>query len=101
MKIAVSEVYAHIIRFLIRARDWYHESNLLHLLHSITRPVELRYKDLIDKIMECSRIIDYLALSGTQAELRSVHKKVEVVLSEQERSGSVLAEMKALLIGKP
>ena len=41
LKQAVSELYALVIRFLLRAQDWYQESKPMHILHSPTRPVEL------------------------------------------------------------
>ena len=65
MKRAVADLYANAMRFLIRAQDWYREGKLLHALHSITRLVELRYKDLIEDIKECSINIDKLALAGS------------------------------------
>ena len=100
MKQAVMELYAYLIRFFIRAHDWYHESNLLHVLHSITRPAELRYKDLISNVSDCSRRIDRLALSGAQAEQRDMHKKIEVVIAKLEHSDTVLVEMKERMAGK-
>ena len=101
MKAAVEELYAHLLRFFIRADDWYREGSLRHILHAVTRPAELRYKDLIEKIAECSRTIDNLALSGSQAELRDMHKKLDKALSKLERSDavhSVLMEMRSTMI---
>lgn len=80
MKDAITELYAHIIQFFIRAHDWYKEGSFRHVLHSITRPVELRYKDLLDSISECSASIDKLCFSGSQAEQRDMHAKLEVIM---------------------
>jgi hypothetical protein len=55
---AVEELYAHIIRFLIRAYDWYREGTLRHIVHSITRPADLRYHDLLENIEAGSRNIE-------------------------------------------
>lgn len=100
MKQAVMELYAYLIRFLIRAYDWYQERTLVHLLHSITRPAELRYKDLIENISDCSLKVDRLALSGAQAEQRDMHKKIDVVIAKLEHSENNLAEMKGLMACK-
>ena len=37
----ISELYALLIRFFLRAQDWYQESKLMHVLHLLTRPVGL------------------------------------------------------------
>ena len=98
MKHAVSELYAYILKFFIRVHDWYRESTLSHVLHSITRPAELRYKDLLDDIAECSRSIDQLALSGAQAEQRDMHKKLDTVVAKLEYSEELVTDMKRLMI---
>lgn len=101
MKTLVEELYVHLLRFFIRADDWYRGSTISHVVHSITRPAELRYKDLIETIAEYARRVDSLALSGSQAELRNMHKKLDRTLSILERSDdlrSMLLEMKAMMI---
>ncbi|KAI1125817.1 hypothetical protein F5Y10DRAFT_294315 [Nemania abortiva] len=79
MRTAVIELHTYILRFLIRAYAWYQEGSWAHLLHSFTRPSELRYDDLIETIAEKSRVIDQLATSCQQAEFRDVHEKVNAV----------------------
>ena len=76
MKNAIADLYASLLRFLIRARDWYDEGKLQHFYHSITRPTELRYSDLLEQIAQSSRLIDQLAVSGQQAEFRDMHAKI-------------------------
>jgi len=76
MKATVADLYASILRFLIRAQDWYEEGKLHHFLHSITRPIELRYNDLLEQISQSSCIIDQLAVSGQQAEFRDMHDRI-------------------------
>lgn len=95
---AVEELYAYILRFFIRAHDWYREGTLRHILHSIIRPAELRYQDLLENIASCSRNIDQLAVSGSQVELREVHESLKAVTSQLERSEGVMQEMKAMMI---
>lgn len=73
MKTAIEELYAYLLKFLIRAVDWFQENPFQHILHSITRPPELRYNDLLEDIDHHSRRVDHLAVSGSQAELRAVH----------------------------
>jgi hypothetical protein len=92
MRIAVEALYMDLLKFFIRAYDWCHEGSLLHALHSITRPVELRYHDLLDKIAESSRSIHSIAVSASQVEVRYMHNKMNDVLKK-------LDEMKAQMIG--
>jgi hypothetical protein len=84
MRHAVAELYAFIIRFLMRAQDWYHENKLRHILHSLTRPVELRFADLIDEMEACTRTVDNLASAGARAEQRDMHLKLQVLMRKQE-----------------
>ena len=104
MKQAVMELYAYLIRFSIRAYEWYQERTFLHILHSITRPTELRYNDLIENISECSHKIDQLALLGAQAEqrdinleLKHVHLKLDHTVAKLADSGTALTEVKGLM----
>jgi hypothetical protein len=73
MKDAVAILYAEVTSFLIRAHGWYRENKLLHALHAITQPSELRYSDLLKKISCHSQKITALAMAGSQAELRDMH----------------------------
>ncbi|MCJ1268458.1 hypothetical protein MMC22_008346 [Lobaria immixta] len=98
MKQAVSELYAHIIRFFIRAHDWYQESKSRHFIHSLTRPVELRYSDVIDEIESSTRAVDTLATAGAQAEQRDVHLKLQELDQRQKDSKTVLLEIRQMMI---
>ena len=100
MKQAVADLYAYILRFLIRAQNWYQESKLLHALHSFTRPAELRYADLIEEIEACTRTVDRLASAGAQAEQRDMHLKLQALINRQSAFESLLREMCEKLIGK-
>ncbi|KAI1074170.1 hypothetical protein F5B20DRAFT_466320 [Whalleya microplaca] len=79
MRTAVEGLYALILRFLIRAYDWYQGSSFRRAVQSITHPVELTWNDILEEISDCSRKIDQLAVSGSQAEVREIHGKVNKI----------------------
>jgi len=97
MKAAISELYAHILRFLIRARDWYEEGTLRRWLHSLAWPAELLYSDLLEQIAQSSRFIDQLAAYGSQAQIRDMNSKLDMVLIELDRSSTVVNNLKTSL----
>ena len=101
MKQAVADLYAYILRFLIRAQGWYQESRILHALHSFTRPAELRYADIIEEIEACTRTVDSLASAGAQAEQRDMHLKLQALIDRQGAFDFLLREMCEKLISKP
>jgi len=80
---AVIVMYAYVLRFLIRSLRWYQESKRSHLIHSITRPTELRYDDLVQKICYLSRNIADLASASSQAEIRGLHLEQREFVSKQ------------------
>jgi hypothetical protein len=75
MKTVVAELYAYVLRFLIRARDWYDEGKIRHFIHSITRPWELRYDDILGHIKRKTQVVKDLAMSGQHAEFRETTRK--------------------------
>lgn len=82
MRQAVLSLYSQIIRFLIRALEWYQESKLRHLVHSITRPAELRYNDIMEQISYSTRSVKELASASSQAEQRDMHIKIQDLLEQ-------------------
>ncbi|PSN67616.1 hypothetical protein BS50DRAFT_522257 [Corynespora cassiicola Philippines] len=94
----VEGLYAHIMEFLVRAHDWYKEGTFRHILHSITRPAELHYKDLLENIEDCSRNIEQLAVAGSQVELRDMHNNMKLMAARLERSENTLMELKSLIL---
>ena len=86
IKFALAEIYALYIRFLIRANDWMQENKLMRAIHSITRPKELRYTDLLEDITAATARFRSLAITAAQAEQRDMH--------------NLLLEMKQLMISK-
>jgi hypothetical protein len=97
---AVEGLYAHVIRFLIRAHDWYREGTLRHIVHSVTRPAELRYQDLLESIEASSRTIEKLAIAGSQVELRQMHTILKLMADRLGKSESTILEMRSMLISR-
>ena len=87
MKLALAETYAHMIRFFLRAQDWLTESSWMRALHSVTRPKELRYDDILQDITAATTHFRSLAVAASQAEQRDIHV--------------LLLEMKQMMISKP
>lgn len=73
IKHSVSTLYAHLLRFLLRAMKWYNEGKYKHFLTAVFRPTPLRFKDLLEEIQTCSETVDQLAVSAGQAEQRNMH----------------------------
>ncbi|KAG6358337.1 hypothetical protein INS49_014221 [Diaporthe citri] len=96
MKSALENLYAQLIKFFIRAIQWLQESPLQHILHSITRPPDLRYKDLLEDIDCHSRRIDQLAVSGSQAEVRAIHMEVVDARATVMDIKKMMAEFQAI-----
>ncbi|KAG5659611.1 hypothetical protein KAF25_002170, partial [Fusarium avenaceum] len=84
VKQAVSNLYANLVRFFIRAYEWCRGGKLRHLLHSITRPPELRYQDLLEDIAANSREIDQLAASSARVEIRDINLKLNTIVAKLE-----------------
>lgn len=98
MKRAIAELYAYVIKFLIRAHNWFQETKLQHAWHAISRPPEMRYADLIEEIEMRSKTIESLTIAGGQAEQRIMHRKLD---AEGERVMTLETEIrhiKTLLI---
>lgn len=79
VKQAVSALYAHIIKFLLRALDWYEEGRIAHAIHSITKPAALRYDDLLEDIRRATRRLADLAITSSQAEQRDMHHELQTL----------------------
>jgi hypothetical protein len=70
---AVSELYAQVLKFMLRAMKWYTEGRLKHFITAVFRPAALRFKDLLEGIESCSQTVDQLAVGASQAEQRNMH----------------------------
>jgi hypothetical protein len=107
MKDAVAQLYAHIINFLIRAKDWYEEGKLRHAINAFARPAKLRYDDIIQDIEACRKEIDQLSTASAHAEQRDIHLELQELSRRQaeadrreEESRTVLMEIRNLCICK-
>ena len=81
MKQAVSVLYALIIKFLLRALEWYEEGKIAHAIHSISKPAALQYDDLLEDIGRATRRIADLAMTSSQAEQRDMHHELQALTS--------------------
>ncbi|KAK8038644.1 hypothetical protein PG993_007055 [Apiospora rasikravindrae] len=86
MQEAIAELNAHILRFLVRAHDWYKERPWEHFLHSFTRPPELRYDDLLEAIACNTENIKELASCGEQVKIHAVQEKLDQVSARLDSS---------------
>jgi hypothetical protein len=88
IKQAISQLYAHVLKFMIRAMKWYAEGKVKHFIVAVFLPASLRFKDLLDNIESCAQTVDQLAVGASQAEQRSMH----VLLQEIRRTmtGNIL-----------
>ena len=101
MKTAMTELYAYLLRFFIRARDWYEEGTIKSVIHAVLRPVELRYSELLEQIAETSRTIDQLAASGQQAELRDMHLAIQSTDRKVDTAIAMMQKISADVTCKP
>ncbi|KAF4336554.1 hypothetical protein FBEOM_9596 [Fusarium beomiforme] len=80
------------------------DGKLRHLLHSITRPPELRYKDLLEDIATNSREIDQLAASSAHVEIRDISLKLNTIVAKIEsfeaRQSSALLNSNQTIVAK-
>lgn len=85
MKTAITEVNAFILRFLIRAHDWYREGTWKHIVHSITRPSELRYDDILEAISQKTATIKDLASCGQQGIIHDMRDQLGELNTKYEQ----------------
>jgi hypothetical protein len=93
MKRAVANLYACIIRFILRAFDWYQKGRLARILKSFTHPAELQYADLIRDITDHRKEVERLATGAAQAEQRDMHLEVQKISQNQETMLSAFQDM--------
>lgn len=90
--LAVESLYAAILEFLLIAHAWCNESKLRHVHHSFTCPHELRYKDLLERIADCTDNIGQLANVGSHTQIRVMHathtSKLDKIIKAVEDSES-------------
>jgi hypothetical protein len=97
IKHSIVAMYTYILRFLLRALRWYQESKQMRVIHAITRPAELRYDDLLEKISSLSRSMTEFALVISHAEQRDLHNKIQQHLSRQQAMEISIEQLTALV----
>jgi hypothetical protein len=100
MKVYAEVLYAEIIQFNYRALKWYEDGKLKHMLGAFINPFKLRFKDICDKIDECSRNIEKLAAVYAQKELRKMNLLTESSSMTQRAIVELLIDIRTKLIGK-
>ncbi|KAI0401356.1 hypothetical protein F4802DRAFT_580431 [Xylaria palmicola] len=90
-------LYTNILEFLLRALRWYQESKIMHAVHAITKPVELRYADILAKISSLSRKLLETALVSSLAEQRDMHNKIREQLSRQASLQTSIGQLLAIV----
>ena len=88
IKHAISQLYAHILKFMIRAMKWYAEGKVKHFIVAVFRPASLRFKDLLQNIESCAQTVDQLAMGASQAEQRNMHLLLEEI--RRTMTGNIL-----------
>ncbi|WAO88765.1 Hypothetical protein NCS54_00612700 [Fusarium falciforme] len=73
IRVAVERLFAAILEFLMMAHSWLNESKFRHIYHSFTRPHELRYKKLLERMANCTNEINEWADVGVRTEIRIMH----------------------------
>jgi hypothetical protein len=94
----IVSLYAHIVRFLIRALRWYKDSTTRHMIHAITRPVELRYDDLLDLITVQARGLTELASASSHAEQRDMHSTIQRQTRYHKETQKSIEQLTALVL---
>lgn len=98
IKRTVAELYAYIMKFLMRAREWFMEGWVKHAWHSVSRPVALRYTDLLEEIRVRSEVIERFALLGAYAEQREMHNKLEAERVQLRSIHTEMQHMKEIML---
>ncbi|OPB41405.1 hypothetical protein A0O28_0081240 [Trichoderma guizhouense] len=84
-------IYAHILKFLLRALRWYRESKMTHMLQAIARPTKLRYDDLLATLSSLSDTMSKIALDSSHAEQRDMHTSIAQIMHEQKLTRESIA----------
>jgi hypothetical protein len=85
IKHAISQLYAHVLEFMIWAMKWYAEGKVKHFIVATFRPASLRFKDLLENIESYTQAVDQLAVGASQAEQRSMHLLLQENKEDDDR----------------
>jgi hypothetical protein len=82
---AVSQLYAHILRFFLQALRWYNNSRIRRALFSLLNPYELEYKDTVEQIHSLTSIIRHIATAESHSEVRGINIELGVIRNDQTK----------------
>jgi hypothetical protein len=85
MRDAIARLYAIILRFFTQAIVWYSRSRAKRAISAVLNPYELKYKDTVDQIRNCTRVINNLAEGKHWIEMRDMHISIELLHKEQQQ----------------
>lgn len=98
----VVQLYSHLLRFFIRAMQWYEGGSIKRAINSFVKPAAIQYKDILEDIEECSRRIDQQAVLASYAEQRDMHREQQQMRAENNDSHHLLGNvMNAILSMQP
>ena len=78
MKETISEVYGHIILFLLKAAQWYTRGPASHRMPVIPGCVELDYKETVQQIALCQPSAEDLANTAPRSEIREIREELRL-----------------------
>ncbi|EPE06111.1 hypothetical protein F503_02940 [Ophiostoma piceae UAMH 11346] len=93
LKAELEALYAHILEFLLRAKDWFEEGWAKHLAETILRP--LKYSDILDKVRQSAAIIRSLAVDRSNVEQRQMHREVRALMDAFSPVSTSVSDIKS------
>lgn len=93
MRRCVAILYAKVIKFVIKALNWYKESKIQHALHSIYKPYSISFKDIVHEIAECTRRVYELANTVHMAETRDINDKISFLIENSTRQSNTITNL--------
>jgi hypothetical protein len=88
----VAVLYAKIIKFVIKALNWYNKSKLQHAVQAVVNPYNISFKDIVIEIAECSRRVDELADTLHKVEIRDMNDKVTVLMENNIKLSNTILQ---------
>lgn len=93
MREVAAKLYLHIIGFATRAIKWYEKRRIMKLVSALTSPFQLKFRDIVEDILDTSRSMDRIALSMSQVENRQMRLEIT-------ETRKLTEEIKSALEGK-
>jgi hypothetical protein len=93
MRDALTMLYAHVMKFLLRAVKWYQMGPAGRAFTAIRKPFDLDLKDIVEQVRLCSERIEKIASTASKAELRDVHLKVSGMQDNSRNTDVKISDM--------